>query len=378
MREPVKVCASACEAYDYEAVRAVLAEQFRLLKAEELIRPGMRVAVKPNLVTRSAPDECAVTHPVVLCAVVSLLKELGASVVIAESPGGPYTPALLKGIYEHSGCAKAAEYGAELNLDCTWDELRAPEAKLCRSFSVITPLLEADAIVDVCKLKTHCMMGLSAAVKNLFGAVPGLMKPELHCRFPQKDAFGTMIADLCQALHPVLSIVDGITAMEGNGPTGGRPRHVGALLASRSPYAVDLACTEIIGMAPETIPPLRAAMERGLCPRTAQELVWLCEPASRFAVPDFLQPESKSADFITRLPKFLQPLAARLATPSPQIRTAECVGCGKCAESCPQHTITIRDHKAVIDYSNCIRCYCCHEMCPKHVIDIRRLSLFRH
>ena len=378
MREPVEVCASACEAYDYEAVRAVLAEQFRLLKAEELIRPGMRVAVKPNLVTRSAPDECAVAHPVVLCAVVSLLKELGASVVIAESPGGPYTPALLKGIYEHSGCAKAAEYGAELNLDCTWGELRAPEAKLCRSFSVITPLLEADVIVDVCKLKTHCMMGLSAAVKNLFGAVPGLMKPELHCRFPQKDAFGTMIADLCQALHPVLSIVDGITAMEGNGPTGGRSRHVGALLASRSPYAVDLACTEIIGMVPETIPPLRAAMERGLCPRTAQELVWLCEPASRCAVPDFLQPESKSADFITRLPKFLQPLAARLATPSPQIRTAECVGCGKCAESCPQHTITIRDHKAVIDYSNCIRCYCCHEMCPKHVIDIRRLSLFRH
>lgn len=378
MREPVEVCASACEAYNYETVRAVLAEQFRLLKAEELIRPGMRVAVKPNLVTRSAPDECAVTHPVVLCAVVSLLKELGASVVIAESPGGPYTPALLKGIYEHSGCAKAAEYGAELNLDCTWGELRAPEAKLCRSFSVITPLLEADVIVDVCKLKTHCMMGLSAAVKNLFGAVPGLMKPELHCRFPQKDAFGTMIADLCQALHPVLSIVDGITAMEGNGPTGGRPRHVGALLASRSPYAVDLACTEIIGMVPETIPPLRAAMERELCPRTAQELVWLCEPASHFAVPDFLQPESKSADFITRLPKFLQPLAARLATPSPQIRTAECVGCGKCAESCPQHTITIRAHKAVIDYSNCIRCYCCHEMCPKHVIDIRRLSLFRH
>ena len=378
MREPVEVCASPCEAYDYEKVRAVLAEQFRLLKAEEVIRPGMRVAVKPNLVTRSSPDECAVTHPAVLCAVVSLLKELGASVVIAESPGGPYTPALLKTIYEHSGCAKAAEYGAELNYDCTWGELKAPEAKLCRSFSVITPLLTADAIVDVCKLKTHCMMGLSAAVKNLFGAVPGLMKPELHCRFPEKEAFGTMIADLCQALHPVLSVVDGITAMEGNGPTGGRPRHVGALLASRSPYAVDLACTQIIGMDPETIFPLRSAMERGLCPRTAEELRWLCEPASRFAVPDFLQPESKSADFITRLPKFLRPLASRLATPSPQIRTAECVGCGKCAESCPQHTITIRDHKAVIDYSNCIRCYCCHEMCPKHVIDIRRLSLFRH
>ena len=204
MREPVEVCVSACEAYEYEKVRAVLEEQFYLLKAEEVIRPGMRVAVKPNLVTRSTPDESAVTHPVVICAVVSLLKELGASVVIAESPGGPYTPSLLKGIYEQSGCAQAEQYGAELNLDCTWGELKAPKARLCRSFSVITPLLEADAIVDVCKLKTHCMMGMSAAVKNLFGSVPGLMKPELHCRFPEKEPFGTMITDLCQALHPVL------------------------------------------------------------------------------------------------------------------------------------------------------------------------------
>lgn len=378
MNQPVEVCVSSCETYEYETVRAALAEQFRLLKAEEVIRPGMRVAVKPNLVVRSAPEEGAVTHPVVICAVVSLLRELGASVVIAESPGGPYTPVLLKSIYERSGCAAAAEYGAELNLDCTWGELKAPEARLCRSFPVITPLLQADAIVDVCKLKTHCMMGLSAAVKNLFGAVPGLMKPELHCRFPEKKAFGTMITDLCQALHPVLSVVDGITAMEGNGPTGGKPRHVGALLSSRSPYAVDLACTEIIGMDPASVFPLLSAMERDLCPRSHSDLVWLQEPASRFAVPDYLQPESKPADFIARLPRFLQPLASRLTTPVPKIRTAECVGCGKCAESCPQHTISIRNRKAVIDYSKCIRCYCCHEMCPQHVIDIRRFSLFRH
>ena len=107
MNQPVEVCVSSCETYEYNTVRAALAEQFRLLKAEEVIRPGMRVAVKPNLVVRSAPEEGAVTHPVVICAVVSLLRELGASVVIAESPGGPYTPVLLKSIYERSGCASA-------------------------------------------------------------------------------------------------------------------------------------------------------------------------------------------------------------------------------------------------------------------------------
>ena len=132
------------------------------------------------------------------------------------------------------------------------------------------------------------------------------------------------------------------------------------------------------GMDPASVFPLLSAMERDLCPRSHSDLVWLQEPASRFAVPDYLQPESKPADFIARLPHFLQPLASRLTTPVPKIRTAECVGCGKCAESCPQHTISIRNRKAVIDYSKCIRCYCCHEMCPQHVIDIRRFSLFRH
>lgn len=378
MREPVEVCAAPCGSYEYETVRAVLAEQFRLLRVEELVKPGCRVAVKPNLVTRSSPEEGAVTHPSVICAVVSLLKELGASVTVAESPGGPYTPVLLKAVYEGSGCSAAEKYGAALNLDCSWGELKAPQAKLCHSFQVIRPLLEADLIVDVCKLKTHCMMGLSAGVKNMFGAVPGLMKPELHCRFPEKEAFGAMITDLCQALHPALCVVDAVVAMEGNGPTGGSPRPVGALLASRSPYAADLACTQIIGMDPNTVYPLRSAMERGLCPRSPEELRFLQQPAASFRVPDFRMPESKPADFIARLPGFLRPLATRLVTPVPKIRTAQCVGCGKCAESCPQHTITIENRKAVIHYDKCIRCYCCHEMCPKHVIDIRRLSLFRH
>ena len=54
----------------------------------------------------------------------------------------------------------------------------------------------------------------------------------------------------------------------------------------------------------------------------------------------------------------------------------KCIGCGKCAESCPAHTIQILERKAVIAYPNCIRCFCCHEMCPKQAVDIRRLGIF--
>ena len=173
--------------------------------------------------------------------------------------------------------------------------------------------------------------------------------------------------------------VDGIIAMEGNGPTGGRPRPMGVLAGSTSPYALDMACAAMMNMEPMDVLMLRDAASRGLCPQSLDEVEVLGQPLESFRAEDFLQPESKTSNFIEKLPKFIQPLATRIATPYPKIRTAKCIGCGKCAESCPQHTITVegQPRKAHIDYSQCIRCYCCHEMCPAHVIDIKRFSLFK-
>ncbi|MFR5069443.1 MAG: 4Fe-4S binding protein [Eubacteriales bacterium] len=98
-------------------------------------------------------------------------------------------------------------------------------------------------------------------------------------------------------------------------------------------------------------------------------------PLSDTVISDFAAPiEIKR--FYSIFAFFLRPLAAKIATPVPKIRTGKCIGCGKCAESCPQHTIEIKHKKAYIIYDNCIRCYCCHEMCPEHIIDIKRLALF--
>lgn len=372
------VCVNGAEEYSFELLREILREQLRLLGAEECIRPGVKVVIKPNLVVRAEPDSGAVTHPLVTAAAAACLQELGASVLIAESSGGVYTQAALRSIYTGTGYTEMArQYEVELNYDCSSGELKAPDGLRCKGFTVITPVLEADVVVDICKLKSHCMTGLSGAVKNLFGCVPGLMKPELHCRFPEKPHFGEMLTDLCCAVKPEFCIVDGITAMEGNGPTGGHPRHMGVILSGRNPFAVDVACAELISMKPEEIYMLRSAMERGLSPRSAGELEVLGESLETYIQKDFVQPESKTSNFIEKLPRFLRPLATRLASPAPKIRKEECVGCGKCAESCPQHTIHIEDGKASIDYKGCIRCYCCHEMCPKHVIDIRRLPLFK-
>lgn len=369
---------SSCKAYEYEALRAIIDEQFEALGFAEKIKPGMKVAVKPNLVVRAKEESGTCTHPLVTAAVCTWLSDHGAQVTVVESPGGPYTPAMLRGIYQHCGYTEMAQqYGVTLNEDCSYEQVSCPQGEQCRLFDIVTPILQADLVVDIAKLKSHCMMMFSGCSKNLFGVVPGLMKPELHCRFPEKEAFAAMLVDLCERVKPGICVMDGIIAMEGNGPTGGNPKAMHVLAASENPYAIDTVCCELAGMKQEEVPLLQEAVRRGLCPEGLSNIPVLGDSFASLKVDDFRMPESKSSDFLDTLPHFLQPLAKKITTPYPKIQTKKCVGCGKCAESCPQHTIRLHDGKAQIQYKNCIHCFCCHEMCPQHVIDIRRFSLFR-
>lgn len=371
-----QVWLSRCGGYAPEELLRQVEEAFDALGVWDQLKPGMTVVIKPNLVISSKPDNAIATHPALVAAVGKCVQKAGASVVIAESPGGPFTPAAMKAVFRGCGYTEMAkECGFTLYTECKSREVSLPGAVRCRQLSVVEPFLTRDYLIDLAKLKTHSMVGFSGAVKNLFGAVPGLQKPELHCRFPEKLPFSQMLVDLCDFLKPDLCFLDGILAMEGNGPTGGNPRKMGVLGASKSPYALDVCGAALIGLSPESILMLKEANLRGLGPISPEECQLVKEKVEALAQPDFRKAEASSTDFIDRLPKFLRPAAKKIATPTPKIRRKECVGCGKCAESCPQHTISIQDGKAVIDYRKCIRCFCCHEMCPKHVIDIRRWSL---
>ncbi len=368
---------ASCPDYTPDTLRQAVDDAFDALSFSDLVFPGAKVLVKPNLLMKSKPDDAVITHPNVVAAVAEKIKELGGMVTIADSPGGLYNPTVLKNIYAASGYTEMAnKYGVTLNLDCSYQDFTVPNGKRSKLFSVITPVLQADLIVDIAKLKSHCMTGMSGTVKNIFGVVPGLMKPELHCRFPDKAHFGEMLADLCQAVAPSICFVDAVTAMEGNGPSGGKPRFVGTLAAGTNPFAVDVVCAHLMAMDPSRIFMLRSGMERGICPEHLSQVKVLGTPLSDLAVPDFLAPESKPTNFLNHVPKILRPLATKITTPIPKIRERDCIGCGKCAESCPQHTIAINQHKARIAYRECIRCYCCHEMCPVQAIDIKRFRLF--
>ena len=372
-----RVWLAQCPDYG-QSLEEKIEKAFDALQVWDKIRPGMRVVLKPNLVMSSKPEQAIITHPAFTAAVGKCVQKAGGRVVIAESPGGPYTPAAMKAMFRATGYRDMAEAcGFALYTDCKSREVTLPQAKRCRELSVVEPFLDRDYLIDLPKLKTHSMVGFSGAVKNLFGTVPGLQKPELHCRFPEREPFSEMLCDLCHFLGPDLSLMDGIWAMEGNGPTGGQRRDLYVIAGSESPWALDVAAASLVGLEPEKITMLREGHERGYGPLDLSELELVGDPMETLLAPDFLKAEASSTDFIDRLPKFLRPAAKKLATPYPRIDKKRCVGCGKCAESCPQHTISLRDGKAVIRYQNCIRCFCCHEMCPKHVVQIKRLGLLR-
>ena len=372
-----KVFISKCSDYEIENLTKLIGEQFSALGVCEEIKEGMTVVVKPNLIMRSKPSEAIITHPAVMAAVGINVKKIGAEVLIAESPGGTYSPAIMRNVYNGCGYTEIAEkYGFKLYTECKSREVSLPQAKRCKNMTVIEPYLNADYIIDIAKMKTHSMTGFSGAVKNLFGVVPGLMKPELHCRFPEKTQFAEMLVDLCEFVKPNLSVIDAVYGMEGDGPTGGESRFVGAVLSSKSPYAADVAALNIIGIKPEEIPMISDAVSRGVCPKSIDEIELLGDGAGEIHIADYKRAKTGNVDFIARLPKFMRSTVQKLVTPVPKIKTKECIGCGKCAESCPQKVIDMTDRKAVIRYNDCIRCFCCHEMCPEHIIDIKRRKLF--
>ncbi len=375
---------STCKAADYspEQMDAAVAWHFASLDVGRLIPVNAKVVLKPNLLMKRTPYEATTTHPALVAAVVRGLQSLGITdITIADSPGGPFTRSALEGIYTATGMVQVAQQtGAKLNYDTTYKSVTCCTLDgLCRTYNIISVVEQADCIINLPKLKTHAMTTLSGATKNLFGCIPGLQKPELHFRFPEMDKFSRMLVELSQTVRPHLSIVDGVVSMEGDGPSSGVARKTGWTLASTHVGALDMALCQLISLPPEKVPTLANAMAMGIAPQSTDELEYLGEKPQPLS--DYRLPASYQESFgeIRQLPKPLRSVASgvlnRLLTPRPVVHRSDCIGCGKCAESCPAHCIAIAGRKASIDRKDCIKCFCCHEMCPVKAIGIRRLKL---
>lgn len=327
---------------------------------------------------KAYPESAITTHPEIVRGIIKHLKSIGVNdITIGDSPGGPFTVNVLKGIYTSTGLIELAEQeDIKLNYNVSSTNIQAnTNALICKSFDIIYAVLEADFVINVCKLKTHGMMTLSGAVKNMFGTIPGLTKPEYHMRYPETDIFAQMIVDLCQTVKPDITFVDAIDAMEGDGPSGGTPRNVGLILAGENPFALDVALCNLVNIDTHKVPITKYSVERNLCSGKIEDIEILGDTLPK--ITDFKMPSStKSILFEDDIPKAFRSsfkwFSDVFIKPKPVIRTVDCVGCGKCAESCPAKTISIKSKKAIINYKKCIKCYCCHEMCPVKAIDFKR------
>jgi len=365
-----KVTLIPCENYDPEVVRAALTAALEPLGGLDFIQPGMKIAIKANLITVKHYDAAATTHPVMIAELVRMIRARGATAIVGDSPGGPFLATYLKTTYAAAGMHMVTKAGGIMNYNTNTLEADYPEGLVLKKVPYTEWLRDVDAVITFAKLKTHAMLGLTAAVKNQFGIVPGLTKSEFHSLFPKVPDFCNMLIDLNEFIKPRIAIIDAVMGMEGNGPAAGKPRKLGCIIASDSVYHADVAAAEIIGRNWTQLPLLAAAVERGLAPKSAAQLD-LVGKIEDFAVTDFDNLDIGGVSFGGSEDSFLMRAIKNLIARRPAVDAQKCVGCGMCAKNCPRKAIEMKKKLPKFDVQACIRCFCCQELCPKEAISVK-------
>ena len=343
------------------------------------VRPGQKVLLKVNLLTAATPEKGITTHPAVTLALAELVREAGGRPVVADSPGPiPYTRAGLKKVYQAAGLLELERRGRlELNWDTTVIELPHSPGKIIKRFEVMRPVVESDIIIGVPKLKSHVFTTLTGATKIMFGVIPGLVKASFHARLQHVEEFGDMLLDLIEAVKPAFFVLDGILALEGDGPGfHGQPRPAGLVLAGADPVALDVVACHLIGLDPLDVPMLRQAARRGWWDGNRESVATVGEDPAKLVIADFRRPArsmpaGRGLDRVDRWQRLWVPMVKTLFSLRPRPDRRRCTGCATCVRSCPRQAITLTGSVAVINDRDCIRCYCCHEMCPEAAIDLR-------
>lgn len=366
-----RVALVRCEGYDLDLVRAAVRRGLDLLGgALRFARAGERIVLKPNLLVGRAPNRAVNTHPAVFQATAEALQESGATLSYGDSPGfGPLGSAARR-----AGIGEVADVLGIPSADFSRGRIvNFPDGRLIKQFTIANGALDADGLVSLPKMKTHGLTRITGAIKNQFGCIPGVLKPEFHARLSNVDVFSQMLVDLNRLLRPRLYVMDGIVAMEGNGPQGGSPRPMNVLLFSEDPVALDSVFCRLIDLDPELVAPIvyGRAFELG----EPENIEVVGDPLESFIAGDF--DVNRRSQSTTGAPGRPSRIARRLIVPKPVIDPRRCTKCGTCVSVCPVSPKAVafpgegRSAPPVHHYDRCVRCYCCQELCPESAIDIR-------
>lgn len=345
--------------YNYEVLRPIV---FEMLGSAEgpPIDVGTRVLIKPNFLAPARPDKAVTTHPLIVKAAAEFALEKGARVQISDSPAmGSFSKLLRKGGYEEM------LKGLDVTVTPFEKTIAVDVGEPFGSIDIAKDAMEADVVINLAKLKTHTQMMLTLGVKNLFGCIVGLKKPEWHMRTGvDRQMFGRLIVSIFEAVGPAYTIMDGILAMEGQGPgKSGTPRELGLLMGGKNAHAVDHVVCLQVGLNPDTLETQRNARALGVYDGRVHI------NGDLNILNDFQFPELGA---ITMGPDFLGRFMRKYVIQQPVADNQACKLCGECWKYCPAQAISYTDRGISFNTDTCIRCYCCLEVCPHAAIQAKK------
>jgi uncharacterized protein (DUF362 family)/Pyruvate/2-oxoacid:ferredoxin oxidoreductase delta subunit len=365
-----------CETYDDELVYQAVERGIGLLGGiSKFVQPGEKIVLKPNVLLGSSPQKCVTTHPAVFRAAAKVLQQTGALLYYGDSSGFGTSEwnmrrAELKPV--------ADELGILLADFSKGKQISHQTALLNKRFTIALGVLESDGLVSLPKLKTHPLTRLTGAIKNQFGCIPGLIKGQHHMKMPDPYDFATMLVDLNTLIRPRLYVMDGIVAMEGNGPRSGTPKQMNVLLLSHDPIALDSIACKIIDLDPALVPTSEPGEKSGLGAYRYENIEIVGDNMEQFIDKEF--------DVIRKPPIPYEGNRTRTfiknrILPKPIIDIELCTNCGVCVTLCPVNPKAVdwhtgdRTRPPQHNYSTCIRCFCCQELCPEGAISIHETLL---
>ena len=374
-----KVVLLPCKEYDEEKIYMLLKQGLDFLGGlENLISKDAKILLKPNLLKKAEVEKAVITHPVVVGAFARILRENGYEhIVLADSCGHGTTQAVIRGtgmdMYLEKYHIPAIDYSEGVKT-------AYPQGIQAKEFILPKELLEQDCVISLSKMKTHALERITGAVKNSYGFIYGFHKAKGHTQYPSADSFARMLIDLNKCVAPKLYVMDGIVAMEGNGPGSGDPVPMNVLLMSTDPVALDSVFSRLVYLKPEMVPTNYHGEKMGLGTWKEEEIT-LLTPDGKISMAEAVKKYGNS-DFHVDRTEVRKNIWTRMAgalkifQKKPYIEADKCVRCGICVQSCPVpgKAVDFRKGKGklpVYDYRKCIRCFCCQEMCPKKAIKVK-------
>lgn len=369
------VSAVRCDRYELEQLKESISEVLAPLGGlSRYVRPGKKVLLKVNCLTDARAEKAVTTNPVFLNAVIDLVKECGAEVLVGDSPAIKPLSMVLKKSGMHDVLTKTGVHAVAFKNS---KAVLPHKSDTFHYMEIAGEIDDFDLVINLPKLKTHIQMQLTLAIKNMFGCIVGARKSQWHLKCGvDRKAFATMLADNYRHISPALTILDGIVGMDGNGPVNGRIRHFDVIMASTDGVAIDSVISHLAGFDKDEYLVLNAAREKGVGQADLGKIDFIGGRLEEFIFQNFQKAEAKELETVP-IPFISARVMKSYFTPRPKQNISNCVLCLECAKICPPKVIKQKGKRLEFNYDDCIRCFCCHEICQHNGIEIYKGLIYR-